>query len=76
MTELGFTYLLLAQPMRRSPFCLPGQKMAQPKREILEEIKMEIVSVDQLEDLIVKGEFAHGAGQAAWLKWRLLNERR
>ena len=50
--------------------------MAQPKREILEEIKMEIVSVGQLEDLIVKGEFAHGAGQAAWLKWRLLNERR
>lgn len=77
LTELGFTYPSFGSTNEKiTLFACRAKKMAQPKREILEEIKMEIVSVDQLEDLIVKGEFAHGAGQAAWLKWRLLNERR
>ncbi|KRK99787.1 NUDIX family hydrolase [Lactobacillus equicursoris DSM 19284 = JCM 14600 = CIP 110162] len=69
---LGFTYPSFGSTNEQI-FLFAGhvKKLTKPKREVLEEIKMEIVSVDQLEDLIINGKFAHGAGLAAWLNWKL-----
>ncbi len=40
-------------------------------RELLEEIRMETMTTAELEELIRNDQFRHGAGLAAWLKWKL-----
>ena len=39
-----------------------------PSLELMEE---EIVSVEELEKMIYDSRFVQGAGQAAWLKWKM-----
>jgi ADP-ribose pyrophosphatase len=73
---LGFTYPSFGSTNEKiTLFAAKASKAAAPQREILEEIKGEIISTDQLEDLIASGQFAHGAGEVAWLKWLLYQKR-
>lgn len=44
-------------------------------KEILELIECETVSEAEIDNLIATGEFNHGAGLAAWLKYKLLKEK-
>lgn len=73
---LGFTYPSFGSTNEKiTLFAAKAKQVAEPHREILEEIKSEIISVDQLEELIASGQFAHGAGEVAWLKWLLYQKK-
>ena len=45
-------------------------------REFTEFITYETVSADEIERLITVGEFKHGAGLAAWLRYKLYTEQK
>ncbi|MBQ3427510.1 MAG: NUDIX hydrolase [Clostridia bacterium] len=56
-------------------FCANCNERTETKKEYTEFITHELVSGERIEELIMSGEFKHGAGLAAWLKYRLYRQR-
>ena len=44
-------------------------------RELLEEIRMEEKTVEEIKQMILKNEFCMGGGLVAWLRWQLGRQR-
>ena len=57
-------------------FCAECSEHHDTRREFTEFITYEIVSADEIERLIKIGEFKHGAGLAAWLRYKLYTEQK
>lgn len=71
---LGFTYPSFGSTNEKIHlFASKVKKVSAPHREILEEINPEIITIENLEEMIKNNQFAHGAGEVAWLKWKLKN---
>lgn len=49
------------------------EKNTEAKRDALELVEVEEISIVEFEELLKKGKFVQGAGMAAWLKWKLMN---
>ena len=55
-------------------FAAAGLKASQQKLESSEQIELHTISMEELKEMIAKGEFKHGAGLAAILRYKFLTD--